>query len=414
VSRLLDLVAPQRLGSGFRWLLASYWLTNLGDGFTVAAGPLLVASQTHSPALVAAAAFLQRLPWLLFGLYAGVLADRVNRRTIIIATNLIRAAVLLVLAGCIVADAVSIAFVLASLFVLGLNETFAVTTSGTLLPMLVAKDDLGIANARLVVGLITTEQIIGPPVGAALFAVGMALPFAGEFVLVLIGAALVAKIRLPAHAEEPPETRVWHDIREGWRWLWAHPAVRTLALTILTFNITYGAAWSVLVLYTRERLGMGEVGFGLVTTAIAVGGLIGTASFGRLERRFSFGTIMRIALVTETFVHLALALLTWAPAALVVFGFFGAEAFVWGTTSTTVRQRAVPQELQGRVNSVYLMAVFGGLVLGAAIGGALAQVWGVTAPFWFAFAGSVVILSLIWRALTQIAHDDPRERSVPA
>jgi predicted MFS family arabinose efflux permease len=412
VSRLLDLVSPRRLGSGFRWLLASYWLTNLGDGFTVAAGPLLVASQTHSPALVAAAAFLQRLPWLLFGLYAGVLADRVNRRTIIITTNLVRAAVLLVLAGCIVANAVSIAFVLAALFVLGLNETFAVTTSGTLLPMLVAKDDLGIANSRLVMGLITTEQIVGPPVGAALFALGMALPFAGEFVLVLIGAALVTKIRLPPHAEEPANSRVWHDIAEGWRWLWAHPAVRTLALTILTFNVTYGAAWSVLVLYARERLGMGEVGFGLVTTAIAVGGLLGTASFGRLQRRFSFGIIMRIALVTETFVHLALALLTWAPAALVVFGFFGAEAFVWGTTSTTVRQRAVPQELQGRVNSVYLMAVFGGLVLGAAIGGALAQVWGVTAPFWFAFAGSVVILSLIWRALTQIAHDDPRERSL--
>ena len=72
MSRILDVVAPRRLGSGFRWLLASYWLTNLGDGFTIAAGPLLVASQTRSPALVAAAAFLQRLPWLLFGLYAVV------------------------------------------------------------------------------------------------------------------------------------------------------------------------------------------------------------------------------------------------------------------------------------------------------------------------------------------------------
>jgi predicted MFS family arabinose efflux permease len=404
VSRILDVVAPRRLGSGFRWLLASYWLTNLGDGFTIAAGPLLVASQTHSPALVAAAAFLQRLPWLLFGLYAGVVADRVNRRSIIIVTNLVRAAVLLVLAGCIATDEVSIAVVLAALFLLGLNEVFAVTTSGTLMPMLVAKEDLGVANARLMFGLITTEQIVGPPLGALLFAVGMALPFVGELVLVLAGAALVARVRLPAHAETRSEQRVTDEIREGWRWLWAHPAVRTLALTILTFNVTYGAAWSVLVLYTRERLHMGEIGFGLVTTAIALGGLCGTAAFGRLERRFSYGVIMRMALVTETAVMLSLALLTWAPAALVVFAFFGAEAFVWGTTSTTVRQRAVPADIQGRVNAVYLMAVFGGMVIGSAVGGVLAELWGVTAPFWFAFVGSALILALIWRTLTQIGR----------
>jgi predicted MFS family arabinose efflux permease len=172
----------------------------------------------------------------------------------------------------------------------------------------------------------------------------------------------------------------------------------------VTFNVTYGAAWSVLVLYTRERLHMGEIGFGLVTTAMALGGLAGTASFGRLERRFTYGVIMRMALVTETAVMLSLAWLTWAPAALVVFALFGAEAFVWGTTSTTVRQRAVPADIQGRVNAVYLMAVFGGMVIGAAIGGVLAELWGVTAPFWFAFVGSAVILALIWRTLTQIGH----------
>jgi predicted MFS family arabinose efflux permease len=277
--------------------------------------------------------------------------------------------------------------------------------------MLVAKEDLGIANARLLFGLITTEQIIGPPLGAALFALGMALPFAGELVLVLAGAALVTRIRLPAHGEPSSDSRVVDDIREGWRWLWAHPAIRTLALTILTFNVTYGAAWSVLVLYTRERLHMGEVGFGLVTTAIAIGGLVGTASFARLERRLSLTAIMRVALLTETGVMLALAMVTWAPAALLVFAFFGAEAFVWGTTSTTVRQRAVPADLQGRVNSVYLMAVFGGLVVGAAAGGGLAEAWGITAPFWFAFAGSAVILTCIWRTLGQITHADPAEES---
>ena len=86
LSRLAELVAPARLGRSFRWLLASSWVTNLGDGITLAAGPLLVASQTHNPLAVAMAALLQRLPWLIFGLYAGVVADRLSRRAIVITT----------------------------------------------------------------------------------------------------------------------------------------------------------------------------------------------------------------------------------------------------------------------------------------------------------------------------------------
>jgi MFS family permease len=413
VSRILEVVAPARLGRSFRWLLGASWLVNLGDGLTTAAGPLLVASQTHSPGLVASAAFLQRLPWLLFGLYAGVVADRVNRKTIVLTAAAVRAGVLLVLALSILTDQVSIAVVLAALFVLGVNETFGDTTSSTLMPMLVAKPDLGIANARLFSGMIVGSQMLGPPIGAALFAAGMAVPFAAELVCVLAAAVLLSRMRvppLPTLPTSPGSARVRDEIRAGVRWLWSHPAVRTLAITIFTFNITYGAAWSVLVLYARQRLDLGEFGFGLITTAIAVGGLVGTASYGWLERHVSLGNIMRVGLVIETLTHLSLALVRWAPLALAIFALFGAHAFVWGTTSTSVRQRAVPAEFQGRVGSVYLMGMFGGLVVGAGLGGAIAQAWGITAPFWFAFVGSAVILALIWPSLTRIAHEDQTGR----
>jgi predicted MFS family arabinose efflux permease len=410
MSRIVEVVAPARLGRSFRWLLGASWLSNLGDGFTTAAGPLLVASQTHSPALVASAAFLQRLPWLLFGLYAGVLADRLNRRTIVLVTNAVRAGVLVVLTLSIVIDRVDIAVVLGALFVLGVNETFSDTTTSTLMPMVVAKADLGIANARAFSGMIVGNEMVGPPIGAALFAVGMALPFVAELVCVLAAATLITRVQLPPLPVAGGTTRVREEIREGVRWLWTHPAVRTLAITIFTFNITYGAAWSVLVLYTRERLGLGEFGFGLVTTAMAAGGLVGTASYGWLERHVSLANIMRVGLIIETLTHLSLALVRWAPLALAIFALFGAHAFVWGTTSVSVRQRAVPTEYQGRVGSVYLMAMFGGLVVGAALGGAIAQTWGITAPFWFAFAGSAVILALIWRSLARIAHEDEAGR----
>jgi len=404
LSRLADLVVPSRLGRSFRWLLASSWVTNLGDGITLAAGPLLVASQTHNPLAVAMATLLQRLPWLMFGLYAGVVADRVSRRAIVITTGLVRAVILLLLAASILAHRVDTAVVLAALFLFGVNETFGDTTTTTLLPMLVDKRDLGIANARSFTGVIVWHQLVGPPAGAALFAAGMAIPFVSETVCVLAGVLLISRVRLPAHFGRAPAARVREDIREGWRWLWGHAAVRTLAITIFTFNVTFGAAWSVLVLYARQRLGMNALGFGLITTAMAVGGLLGTASYGWLERRVPLGVIMRVGLIIETLTHLALALTRQVWFALVVFTIFGAHAFIWGTTSTSVRQRAVPAEFQGRVGSIYLIGVVGGIVIGSALGGLVASVWGVTAPFWFAFAGSAIILALIWRSLLNIAH----------
>jgi predicted MFS family arabinose efflux permease len=408
---LAEIVAPSRFGRNFRWLLASSWVTNLGEGITLAAGPLLVASQTHSPLAVAMAALLQRLPWLLFGLYAGVVADRVNRRTIVIVTGLVRMAILLLLTASILTRRVDIAVVLAALFLFGVNETFGDTTTTTLLPMVVEKRDLGIANSRAMTGVIVWNQLAGPPLGAALFAAGMALPFVSESVCVLAGVLLISRVRLPAHGARGQRARVRDDIREGWRWLWAHAAVRTLAITIFTFNVTFGAAWSVLVLYARERLGMGALGFGLITTAMAAGGLLGTACYGWLERHVHLGVIMRGGLIIETLTHLTLALTRWAWFALIIFVIFGAHAFIWGTTSTTVRQRAVPAEFQGRVSSVYLTGVVGGIVIGSALGGLVASAWGITAPFWFAFAGSAVILALIWRSLLDIAHNDEQART---
>lgn len=407
MARLVETVAPRRLGVGFRWLIASSWSTNLGDGLALAAGPLLIASHTQDAFVVSLGALAQWLPPLLLGLYAGALSDRLDRRAIIVTVNLLRACVLLVLSGFIVSGLVSVPVVVGALFLLGIAEVFADNTSSTLMPMLVDRSDLALGNARLMSGFITLNQLAGPPIGAALFAAGSALPFVGQAVLVLAGVGLVSRIVLPPHGR-PPEDRshLRADVVEGIRWVRGHAAVRTLVLTIFTFNITFGAAWSVLVLYATRHLGMGPVGFGLLTTTAAVGGLAGTAAYGWITRRVSLGDLMRIGLVLETLTHLALALTTSPVVALGIFFVFGAHAFIWGTTSMTVRQRAVPTELQGRVGSVNVLGTYGGLVIGSAIGGPLARHWGLTAPFWFAFAGSALFVVLIWGQLSHIAHAD--------
>jgi predicted MFS family arabinose efflux permease len=280
--------------------------------------------------------------------------------------------------------------------------------------MMVAKADLGIANSRLMAGLVTANQLVGPPIGAALFAAGMVYPFVVQAILVALGAVLVSRIaRTPALAAGG-HTHVVRDVVEGMRWLWRHPPVRTLAVTITVFNVTFGAAWSVLVLLAIERLEMGEVGYGLLITVGALGGLLGTVSYGWLERHFSLADIMRVGLIIETTTHLVLATTTTAWLAMVTLFAFGAHAFVWGTTATSIRQRVVPTEFQGRVGSVYMVGVQGGLVIGAALGGLIAGRWGVTAPFWFAFAGSAIILALIWRELGYIAHAGEPATGSPA
>lgn len=407
MSRLLDVVAPPRLGRGFRLVMASSWTSNLGDGIALAAGPLLVASKTDEAFLVALAALLQWAPPMLFGLWAGALTDRLDRRLIIVAVDAARIAVLALLAVAIAVDSAPIAVVLVAMFLLGTAEVFADNSTSTLVPMLVARDDLAVANSRVMTGVITINQLAGPPIGAFLFTAGHFVPFATQALTGVLAVLLIAKLRLPPHRRAPEEAQpVWSEIVEGVRWTWHHAAVRTLVLTILIFNVTFGAAWSVLVLYATEHLGLGSVGFGLITTVSAAGGLVGTVSYGWLTRRISLGGLMRVGLVIETLTHLVLAATSSPYVALPVFFLFGAHAFIWGTTSLTVRQRAVPTGLQGRVGSVNLLGTYAGLVLGAGIGGVFAQHWGVTAPFWFAFVGSAVFVVLIWGQLTHIALAD--------
>ncbi|WP_156223740.1 MFS transporter [Pseudactinotalea suaedae] len=406
MSRLTERLLPARLGRPFRWLLGSSWVSNLGDGIVLAAGPLLVASLTDDARLVALGATLQWLPPLLFSLVAGVISDRFDRWRVMVTANALRIVVLAVLATAVLTGHVSISIVLPVLFLLGCAEVFVDNTSSTLVPMLVARKDLPVANARVMTGVVTLNQLAGPPVGAALFALGHAWPFASQILLVVAALVLLSRVRLPRIERTGERRHVRHDLAEGLRWAATHPAVRTLVLTIFIFNITFGAAWSVLVLYAQRQLGIGAIGFGLITTMGAIGGLVGTGCYGWLTRRVTLGNLMRIGLIIEALTHLALATTHTPWVAMVIFVVFGAHAFVWGTTSATIRQRVVPLTLQGRVNGVNSLGVFGGLVLGSTLGGLLAERYTVATPFWFAGIGSAVFVVLIWRQLRHLDQGD--------
>src|SRR5687767_5278967 len=273
LTRVVEAAVPARLGTDFRKLLAAAIVNNAGDGVVLAAGPLLVASLTRDPFLVSLAVMFDYLPFLVFGIIGGGAADRFDRRRIVILANVARALVLALLVVTIVSGTVSIPVVLGAIFLLGTAEAFADSASSTLLPSIVAREDLGIGNARMQGAFILTNQLVAPPIGAFLFAVGMALPFATNAAAFVLGAVLIARMSSSIGAvkreESGPRRSFAGDLIDGVRWLAGHPPMRTLAITIFTFNVTYGAAWGVLVLWAGQRLGMDAVGFGLLTSAAA-------------------------------------------------------------------------------------------------------------------------------------------------
>jgi MFS family permease len=403
--RSLGAVAfPAELGSDFRKIWPAAIISNLGDGAMLAAGPLLVASITSEPAAVGAAAFVQQLPWLLFALFSGALVDRLDRRLMIVAADTFRAIVLAALGIAVLLGTSPLWAIYAVLFVLGTAETLADNASGALLVSAVPKDHLGKANARLFASGTVLQQLGGPPLGALLFAAGAGIPLVFDAVTFAAAAALIARVAVrPPLPDRSTRAALWHEVHEGVRWLWQHSGVRTLALSILVMNITFCAAFATWVLFARERLGLSETQFGLLIAVGAVGGVLGMPTYHLLEPRVGSVTLLRAGLVIETTVHLVLAFTRNPWVAGATMGVFGIHAVVWGIVSTTTRQRVTPDALMGRVNSVYLLASVGGAAIGSALGGVLAQRFGLAAPFAIAFVAMVFMTAVAWRPLRHIS-----------
>jgi MFS family permease len=404
-----------RLGADFARLWTANAISNLGDGAAGVAAPLLVASLTDSPALVAGAVFVQQLPWLLFSLPAGAYVDRLERRRLLVGVNLARGALLAGLALLVWGGAATIPVLYLAFLLFGTAETLADSTSVALLPSIVPPEALARANARLLGTYLVGNQLIAPPVGAWLFVVAPALPFAVDAASFLAAGLLVAPLlwrHAPARQRAQRARRTLRaEIGEGLRWLWHHPTLRLLAVCVGVMNLAGAGSFAIWVLWARERLGLQGVGFGVLVTAYTLGGLFGTLLASRLEARFGAATLLRAGLCIETASQLSLALARtpWiAGATLVVFG---AHATVWGVVSVSLRQRIVPDQLRGRVNSVYFLFDLGGAALGTLLGGGLASILGITAPFLLG-SGAVALLTLAaWPRLTPDTLAAPDQRS---
>jgi MFS family permease len=403
----------ERLDGRFGKLWAASTTSALGSGLTTIAAPLFVVSRTSDPLLVSVGFAVSWLPWLLFALPGGVLVDRVDRRSLMVLIDAVRIAAVGVLAVAIVGGWASVPLLYGVLVVVNTGEVVFRAASQAMIPAVVPRARLERANGWLYSGTMLMQGMVASPLGGLLFVIAASIPFfvnAGTYAASAVLIGLVAG-RYRAPERDATKHSVRSDVIEGLRWLLHHRLLRTMALLIGLLNVTLVAAMSLLVLLAKERLHVDSVGFGLLFTCEAVGGILGSVFGDRLIERFTATWTIRVGLLIEAGMHLTLA----ASGSPYLVGFalfaFGVHGSLWGIVGSSLRQRLAPPEMLGRIGSSTLFVVAGGNCVGALLGGALASRFGLTAPYWVGFVVAVAVTVMTWRVFDRAtvaeAYRDP-------
>jgi MFS family permease len=404
---------------GFRLLWFAATASALGDGVRWIALPLLAVRQSTDPGTVSLITAAEQAPWLLFGLLAGVLVDRYDRRRVIWLNNLARAALMAAFTLAVAGGAATIPVIAALGFLLTCGEAIGGAAESALIPALVPAEHRPAANGRLQAGILVTDTLVGSPVGALLFTVAAVAPFAldtGTFLAAVVFIALIPGRYQPV-ARGAGSRRMLTEIGEGIRFLWRHRLLRLLCTVNAVNNTVYMGLIAILVLYTRTVLHLDATGYGLLVAAFAVGGIGGGLAAGRLAT--VLGTRACLVGGTVAFAVCA-AVLAVTGRALVaggVIALFGAASAVTGAVSAALRQTAVPDRLLGRVTSAFRLVGFGAGPLGALAAGAVAHLSGLRAPFLAAAVISLVMVVPLAFLQPNPARPRPLEsagaRSVP-
>jgi MFS family permease len=412
-----------RQGRSFGTLLAAGALSNLGDGVTVAAAPLLAASLTRDPRAIGAVGAAWSLPWLLFALVSGAVADRADRRRLLVGADLVRTASLVLLAVAVAGGRASVLLLVAVFFVTASAETVFDSAWQATLPMVVDRGDLPRANSWMQTVEFTGNGLVGPALGGVLFAAAAAAPFAVDAVSFAVSALLLAtlpgRFRAAGPAPGPagpsgsrPTLRA--DIAEGVRWLLGHRVLRTICWLLAIENIVEMAGFAMLVLLAQEVLGLDARGYGLLVACLAVGGVLGGAVAARLHRRLGdqgsvVGSVLLMAAAWAVLAATARPVVAGAGVAL-----YGLAAVWWNVVTISFRQAVVPERLQGRVNSAYRLVSWGTLSIGALAGGAVVARFGLRALYGAAAAIVLGLAVLAWRLLDPGSFAAAREAAPPS
>ncbi|AWS42036.1 MFS transporter [Streptosporangium sp. 'caverna'] len=367
--------SPAPLGRPFAWLWGSATFSNLADGLALLVLPLLALSLTDSPSLIAGVSTAFTLPWLLFGLVAGLVIDRVDRRRIILYANFARGAVLAVICGAALAGELSLPLLYAVAFLLGSAETFADLSGSALVPMIVSTGNLSRANSRFEGTRVAMNNFVGGPLAGALITLGAVAALSVPAALYLLSALTLFAIRGAYASPRSGPMSLRADVREGVTVVWRDPLIRLIVVMAGTLNLLHAAFMAVFIVYAvgqTAALGLSEIGYGTLLTVSAVGAVLGALASSRVERHWSPAVILTTSVLINAVFFVVCALV---PNVFAVGAAFFASTFATGIVNViivTIRQKAIPTHLMGRVLAAARLVVFGTRPLGALLGGLLA------------------------------------------
>ncbi|GAB3137667.1 MFS transporter [Micromonospora sonneratiae] len=407
------------LSRDFSRLWAAAAVSSIGDGVTIAAGPLLAAQLTDDPRLIGGVSVAFTAPFVLFGIPAGLLVDRLDIRAAMMRVDFVRAGLLAVLALGITGGWGGLPLLYVCMFLLGVGEVFYRNASQVLVPFITPEPGLSTANARVMAAQEAGTGFVGPLVGALLFGVAVALPFGLDAATFLCSALLISRMR----GSRPPAERrdtagVLPEMLAGAKWLWRHHLLRSLALLSCTINLAGSAMLAVLVVHSEEVLDLSPFGYGVMLSCQAVGAVLASriapVLTGRLGREGAL--VATAALIASS--EAVLATVPSAYAAGSALALFACGTVTWNVVVVVLRQTLVPRHLLGRANSVYRLIAWGGLPVGAAAGGFVAAEAGTPAVFGVGAVVMAVIAVVLLRGarrqwITRATQADA-DGSVPA
>jgi MFS family permease len=383
---------PARLSRDYWRLWWANAISSTGDGAFVAALPLLAVTITRDPRLVSVVTAATYLPWLLLSLPAGAVVDRYDRTTLMWRAQAVQAAVVVTAAILIVVHRADIEVLAASGLLLGSAEVIFSNAAQSVLPALVPPDLLPRANGSQQVSLTVGESFLGPPAGSLLFAAAAALPFGLDAASFAGSAALLSGLpkTRPERAGRAP---IRAQVAEGLRWLARHRLLRVVAVLLGIYNFANQMGQAILVLLATQTLHVSTRGYGLLLAASAVGSVVGGLVNPVLTRHMSLLSSLVLPAMIDAAAFAGIGLAPDPVAAATLLAVQGFSVTMWNVVTVSLRQRVVPGHLLGRVNSVYRMAGWGLMPLGALAGGFVAHTAGLRAPY--VVAGLLCLLSAL-------------------
>ena len=420
------------LKSSYSRFVAASGFTNLADGIAVVAWAWLASLLTRDPLLVALVPVMLRLPWFFFAIPAGIITDRTDRRRLILLMDIVRAVAFL---GAAIAIWLNLPFadapasgtsnnalfilILIAASVVGVAEVFRDNAAQTMLPSIVPHEDLEKANGRLWSVEMVGNALLGPAVGAFLLAIWVPLPFTMNFLLFLLAVVLVLSLSgnfSPAKRSE----RDWKaEFREGFEFLKKAPLMRAMAWLTGFWNLLFHMTLIGLVLHSQENLGFDARTYGLVLAAGAIGGIAGGFLGEHVVKIFGSNRAAQLALASSAPAFACMAIAPGPISLGIVLAVFEFTGIVWNTVSVSYRQRLIPDELLGRVNSLYRLLAWGMMPIGLLLSGILVTIFesittreiALTTPFWAAALGSIMLTIGGWSVLKTGVFDVPSSRT---